>query len=170
VQKSALGMLQVHILRAKMIALRDMLPDWCMNTTPQYSSGHEVGPEGFQLYLLTDHSGSQTAMSHIYTFHAFHSFSTPAEAIDHGSPRASATNPADLQRLASKQLVAPLQCQQASVGGDRIPHAHPDHREVQQHSVVLSAQQHIGAWTKTIAAAVRLGPARTPEPRPLPAG
>ncbi len=51
-----------------------------------------------------------------------------------------------------------------------IPHAHPDHREVQQHSVVLSAQQHIGAWTKTIAAAVRLGPARTPEPRPLPAG
>ena len=106
----------------------------------------------------------------MYTSYTFCISSEPAEATDHDSPPADATNPADLQKLASKQLLAPLQCQQASVEGECIPYAHPDHTEVQQHSGVLSAQQHIGAWTEPIAAAVQLGLAQSPEPRPLPAG
>ncbi|KAA6418753.1 MAG: hypothetical protein FRX49_11241 [Trebouxia sp. A1-2] len=66
-----------------------------------------------------------------------------AEAIDDESPRANATKPADLPRLASTQVVAALQCQQAS---------------------------RVGVWTEPIAAAVRLALAQTPEPQPLPAG
>ena len=59
----------------------------------------------------------------------------------------------------------------AGIGkGCCIPPACPDHREVQQHSDVLSALQRVGVWTEPIAAAVRLALAQTPEPQPLPAG